>query len=250
MSKLIKFELRNILKQKSFLICLIISNALVIIGILASNLLNNIAANLESTNALNDINAFDTLLSYLSGSNITLLLAIVISIYFGSSASDGTIKNIIAKGYKRSDFFIAKVIGVIIATLIFIITAIIFNYLLCLMMGITINTISLDHIVKIVITSLGILAESIMFSSLSFIIFKTSANIVANICIPLLLPLVLTIADILLKSNIKIADFWIENTTLLVTDNSKFIFIIFVSLCYIILFTILGVVLTKRKEIK
>ena len=117
-------------------------------------------------------------------------------------------------------------------------------------MGITINTISLDHIVKIGIVSLGILAESIMFSSLSFIIFKTSANIVANICIPLLLPLLLTIVDVLAKSKIKVADFWIENTILLATDNSKFVFILLVSLCYIFIFTILGVVLTKRKEIK
>lgn len=250
MSKLIKFELRNILKQKSFLICLIISNALVIIGILASNLLNKMAEQAGGADILLGVNAFDTLLGYLSGGNITLLLAIVISIYFGSSASDGTIKNIIAKGYKRSDFFIAKVMGAIIATLIFIITSIIFNYLLCLIMGITINSISLDHIIKIGITSLAIIAEIIMFSSLSFIIFKTSANIVANICIPMLLPLVLTIADILLKSKIKIADFWIENTNALVTNNSKFLFILLVSLCYILIFGILGVVLTKRKEIK
>lgn len=250
MSKLIKFELRNILKQKSFLICLIISNALVIIGILASNLLNKMAEQAGGADILLGVNAFDTLLGYLSGGNITLLLAIVISIYFGSSASDGTIKNIIAKGYKRSDFFIAKVMGAIIATLIFIITSIIFNYLLCLIMGITINSISLDHIIKIGITSLAIIAEIIMFSSLSFIIFKTSANIVANICIPMLLPLVLTIADILLKTKIKIADFWIENTNALVTNNSKFLFILLVSLCYILIFGILGVVLTKRKEIK
>ena len=250
MNNLIKLELRNILKQKSFLICLIISNALVIIGILASNLLNEMAKQAGVKDALLGVNAFDTLLGYLQGGNITLLLAIVISIYFGASHSEGTIKNIIAKGYTRKDFFIAKIIGAIIATLIFIITAIFFNYIMCFIMRINIETFSLIHLSKLGCITIAIIAETIMFSSLSFIIFKTGANIVANICIPLLFPLALTLIDVLAKTKIKISDFWIENTYSLVSNNSKLLFVLIVSIVYIIIFSILGITLTKRKEIK
>lgn len=250
MSKLIKLEMRNLFKQKSLLICLIISTSLVVIGILASNLLNKMAADAGQADILLGVNAFDSLVGYLSGGNITLLLSIVIAIYFGSEASDATVKNIIGKGYKRSEFFISKVISVVITTIFFIIITIIFNHLLCLIMGIHIDSFSMDHLVKIIVLSLGIIGEVVMFSSFSFIIFRTGANIVANICIPLLLPLALTLLDVLAKLNIKISDFWIENSYSLVINNSKLPFVTIVSICYIIIFTILGITLTKRKEIK
>lgn len=247
MNKLIKLELRNLLKQKSFLICLLISTALIIIGILASNLLNKLALENGGGDILLGVNAFDSLMGYLGGGNLGILLAITISIYFGSEASDGTIKNIIAKGYKRSEFFISKVIGVVVMTLIFIISSLIFNYLMCIIMGIKLGTF---NIATLGCVSLTITAEAIMFSALSFIIFKTGANIVANVCIPMLLPLVLTLVDVLLKAKIKLSDFWIENTSTLFTNSSKLPIMLIVSMCYIIIFLFLGISLTKRKEIK
>lgn len=247
MNRLIKFEFRNLFKQKSFLICLIISTALIIIGILASNFLNKMAAQTGETDILLGVNAFDSFMGYVAGGNLGLLLAITISIYFGAEASDGTIKNVIAKGYKRSDFFISKVICVVIMTLIFIITGLIFNYLMCMIIGIDLGTFDF---ISLGCVSLGVIAEAIMFSSLSFIIFKTGANIVANICIPMLLPLILTLLDVLLKLDVTISDFWIENTFKLFTNSSKIPFMLIISICYIVVFSILGITLTKRKEIK
>ena len=247
MNKLVKFELRNLFKQKSFLICLLISTSLIIIGILASNFLNKMAEQAGETDILLGVNAFDSFMGYVAGGNLSLLLAISISIYFGAEASDGTIKNIIAKGYKRSEFFISKVICAVFMTLVFIITGLIFNYLMCMIMGIDLG--SFD-IYKFGCVSLAVIAEAIMFSSLSFIIFKTGANIVANICIPMLFPLSLSLLDVLLKLKIKLSDFWIENTFGLFINSSKFLFMIIVSICYIIIFSVLGITLTKRKEIK
>lgn len=247
MNKLVKFELRNLFKQKSFLICLLISTSLIIIGILASNFLNKMAEQAGETDILLGVNAFDSFMGYVAGGNLGLLLAISISIYFGAEASDGTIKNIIAKGYKRSEFFISKVICVIIMTLVFIITGLIFNYLMCMIMGIDLG--SFD-ITKLGCVSLAVIAEATMFCSLSFIIFKTGANIVANICIPMLLPLALTLLDVLLKLKVTISDFWIENTFKMFTDNSKLPIMIIISFCYIVVFSILSITLTKRKEIK
>ena len=247
MNKLVKFELRNLFKQKSFLICLIISSALIIIGILASNFLNKMAEQAGETDILLGVNAFDNFIGYVAGGNLGLLLAISISIYFGAEASDGTIKNIIAKGYNRSEFFISKVICVVIMTLIFIITGLLLNYLMCMIMGIDLG---IFDITKLGCVSFAVIAEAVMFSSLSFIIFKTGANIVANICIPMLLPLALTLLDVLLKLDVAISDFWIENTFRLYAISSKIPFMIIVSICYIIVFCILGITLTKRKEIK
>ena len=247
MSKLVKLELRNLFRQKSFLICLLISVALIIIGILASNFLNEMAKQAGETELLLGVNAFDNIMGYLSGSNLGILFAIVIAIYFGSEASDGTVKNIIGSGFKRSEFFISKVICVVVMSLIFIIVSLIINYLMCLIMGIDLGTFNFSTFSCVCLT---IIALAIMFSSLSFIIFKTSTNIVANICIPMLLPLVLALFDTLTKLNFKLSDFWIQNTTLLFTKSSKLPFMIIVSICYIVVFIILGISLTKRKEIK
>ena len=117
-------------------------------------------------------------------------------------------------------------------------------------MGITINPFSINHLIQIGSTILCIIAETTLFSAVSFIIFKTGANIVANICAPLLLPLALTLIDVLLKSKIKISDLWIENTITLATNINKIPFILIVSISYIIIFILLGITLTKRKEIK
>ena len=247
MKKLIKFELRNLFKQKSFLICLLISSSLIIIGILASNFLNEMAKKAEESDVLLGVTAFDSFMGYVVGGNLGLLLAITISIYFGAEASDGTIKNIISKGYTRGEFFVSKVIGVVLMTLVFIITGLIFNYLMCLIMSIDLGTFDLA---KFGCVSLCVIAEAVMFSSLSFIIFKTGANIVANICIPMLFPLALTLMDVLLKWDVAISNFWIENTFRLFTDSSKFLFMVIVSICYIVVFSVLGITLTKRKEIK
>lgn len=250
MYRLVKFEFRNLLKQKAFLICLLISSALIVIGILASNFINQMAEQTGDTSVLLGVNAFDSILGYLAGGNLSLLLAIMISIYFGFEVSDGTVKNIISKGYTRGQFFISKLISVVIGAIIFIILAIAVNYLMCLIMNISIGTLTSDQIIKLLSVSFAIIAETIMFSSISYIIFKTSANIVANICIPLLLPLILALADVLLKINTKLSDFWIENTYKLVTSASKIPFVIGLSLCYIVVFTVLGLILSKRKEIK
>ena len=250
MNKLVKLELRNLFKQKSLLICLIVSTALVIIGILASSYLNEMAPDGAQEGVQSSVNAFNSIIGFLCGGRISLLFAIIVSIYFGSEASDGTIKNLIAKGYSRSKFFIAKVICAIIATIIFIITAILSNYLMCLIVGIHIDPLSLSQLTKLGCVSLAMISEVIMFCSLSFIIFKTGANIVANVCIPMIFPLILTLIDVLLKAKIKISHFWIENTVYLITNNSKLSFITMVSLCYIVVFILLGIIITKRKEIK
>lgn len=247
MSKLVKLELRNLFRQKSFLICLLISVALIIIGILASNFLNEMAKQAGETELLLGVNAFDNIMGYLSGSNLGILFAIVIAIYFGLESSDGTVKNIIGTGYKRSEFFISKVICVVVMSLIFIIVSLIINYLMCLIMGIDLGVFNFSTFGCVCLT---IIALAITFSSLSFIIFKTSVNIVANICIPMLLPLVFALFDTLTKLNFKLSDFWIQNTTLLFTKSSKLPFMIIVSICYIVVFIILGISLTKRKEIK
>ena len=78
MNKLVKFELRNLFKQKSFLICLVISSALIIIGILASNFLNKMAEQAGETDILLGVNAFDSFMGYVAGGNLGLLLAITI----------------------------------------------------------------------------------------------------------------------------------------------------------------------------
>lgn len=251
MKRLIKLEFRNLIKQKSFLICLIISSALIIIGILASNFINDMAKKAGEETLLLGVNAFDNIIGYLAGGNMSLLLAIVISIYFGSEASDGTIKNIIAKGYSRGQFLIAKLISIVLGTIIFILISFIINYIMCFIVGIDMGTFTINNLIKLSGISLALIAEVVMFGSISFIIFKTSANIVANICIPLLLPLVLALADVLLKTKTTISNFWIESTSsLIIQSTDKIGFVLLVSIGYIVVFTILGINLTKRKEIK
>ena len=250
MNKLIKFELRNLSRQKSFLICLIISAALIIIGVLASNLLNQLASENGETDILLGVNAIDSLIGYFKGGNISILMAIFVSIYFGSEVSDGTIKNIISKGYSRGRYFISKLIGVVVGTIVFLVSAIIINYLMCLIVGIDLGKIDLNALTQIGSLSLCIISEAIFFSFFAMLFSKTSASIIANICIPILLPLALALIDILIKSKISIADFWIENTMGLVTNNTKIPFTLIVAICYISVFTILGLMISKQKEIK
>jgi len=238
MKRLVKLQLRNIFHNKLFYICL---GIVLLISPIASFISQILLPQTQPTKVLPQI------MSFLS-SEIGIVGKIFIALFCCFEFSNETTKNIIAKGYTRVQLLFSKYIGSLIGVFsIYIITSLVILILFVK------NGIGYDSsmIYPFINSIISIIAFTIFFSTMSFIIESSGIAIIACLFVPTAVTLVLTFVDANLKLNI--GNYWIDNV------SSKFIQSpTFTNLClsilgyliYVIIFAIVGIQLSKRKEIK
>ena len=104
-----------------------------------------------------------------------------------------------------------------------------------------------DTLGKIGINYLNIIGIASVYTLISSLVSKASGALVASILTNFLAPTVLFTIDTLLKlnTNISISKFWISNAT-----NNKGITVIIICVAYIVISYILGIIISRRKEVK
>lgn len=240
MSNLIRFEFRNMIKQKVFLVCLLINVGFSAIGVLLSSL----ATKVTNTNEVVDSNVF--IKSLFSGGQAMMVFGIFIALFYCLDISDGTMKNIISRGFSRVNVYISKLICSIAGVFIMILASAFVTVILCLVKNIDVVAIDVDTISYILSHSIFLIAYSTIFVFFAAAIFKASGAVVANIFIPVMAPLVLNLGDMLLKGKFafKLSDIWLDNAA---TKSNQYLII--VSLIYFIVFFIGGIIASKDKDI-
>lgn len=240
MGNLIRFEFRNMIKQKVFLVCLLINVGFSAIGVLLSSL----ATKVTNTKEVVDSNVF--IKSLFSGGQAMMVFGIFIALFYCLDISDGTMKNIISRGFSRVNVYISKLICSIAGVFIMILASAFVTIILCLVKNIDVVAIDADTISYILSHSIFLIAYSTIFVFFAALIFKTSGAVVANIFIPIMLPLVLNLGDMLLKGKFtfKLSDIWLDNAA---TKSNQYLII--VSLIYFIVFFIGGIIASKDKDI-
>ena len=111
MKKLLTLEFRKLSRQKSFYVC----GALAVAFVFLSAALTKLIVQNSEDATMTLPSAVDTLASALQGANATLLIGIFTALFVCGDHSDGTIKNIYAKGYTRTSVYFAKFAVVIAA---------------------------------------------------------------------------------------------------------------------------------------
>lgn len=242
MNRLNKFNVYNLFKQKSFYICTIFLIALASLGIIA----NVISANFITHKAAN-IHSNDTVLGFLSPSSFELFVAIFIALFYTLDISNGTMKNIIARGFSRKQVFVSKFMTIMFGVTIMFILSFIFSYIITLIAGGKIDALNGNVLSKIGVYYLNVLGIASLYTLISSIVSKSSGALVACILTNFLAPTLLFTLDTLLKlkANISISKFWIANAT-----NNKGITVIIVCVAYIVIPYILGSIICSKKEIK
>ena len=113
MFKLLNFEFRKLIRQKSFYICIAAMLAL-LVGSAYTTELMTAKSGVEDPS----LSGISYLMEAISGSALSAVLAVFIPLFICEDYASGTIRNIITRGFSRLEMFIAKLIAVLAATVL------------------------------------------------------------------------------------------------------------------------------------
>ena len=251
MKKLISFEFRKLFKSKYFYIITAIS----IVFILLSGLTNKAISDALIANG-------ETVQPYSSylftkgalGGTYTMFIAIFVALFATEDSTSGTLKNIYAKGYTRSQVYFSKYVVSLIAVLIMSSVTVVFAY--GYSNSIWGNNLEIvDNVLLIIVGQLlGVITYHAIFFAISTIFGKVGSAIALNIIGPMAVSLVLGLGDAFIRSeNIKLTSYWVDSLysyfTASVSDQNLLTTGIVLFAIYIGAAIIIGLFMNRKKEI-
>ena len=259
MKNLILFELRKLVRSKSFYVCFIISLAFLAL----SAAVIFIGMEIEKYYALQDgvdvtaldemfssSSAFDMMTSAMSSASLTSLFGFFVVIFLCDDYSQKTIKNVYSHGFTREQVFLSKTIVVIIAAFAEYILTICLGFLLGLAyfgnVGEPCNVmIFIDQFI-IMLTNLSLAAF------LCFAFRKIAVAIVILLFAPGIIGLLFSIADLFINSDtFSLAKYWFGNFELLIykgTSTENILIVLIGGILYSALFLTLGWLVNRKNE--
>lgn len=238
MGNLLRFNISNLFKQKLFYICTILT--------LLSSAIEPIIYSFskKGTSYL----AFPEIISFLT-TEVGIITTIFVTLFVIFDFSEGTTKNIISRGYTRKELFLSKYITAVIAVFLidFIVSFLLFIFLAKNGIGFESNM-----IYKLIGYIFVVFGQVAFFTSIAYMLEKTGAALVANILIPMFMPLILLFIEAKIKINL--SSYWLtEANTILAKKTITFsstIHCVTLSICYMVVFLALAILITAKKEIK
>ncbi len=251
MSGLLKYEFRKLRKQKSFYICTIIMIALLFLSAFTSKALFD--ANEEFSEQFKG-SALDSAVGAVSGCSYLLIVGIFTALFVCDDYENQTIKNIYSKGYSRTQAYFSKFISVVFAATVMFAVVISSGFLFGnIYFGI--GDASGYNWFGIIAAQYAVCIANISFYfAICSFLRKNGSSIASVIVAPMLVSMLLGLADSLLKSEkIELARFWIssfmKDLSAAPADNGRVVVCLTASLIYIPVFAVIGAVLHKNTEI-
>lgn len=238
MNKLIKFQIRNMFKQKFYYVCLFLF-------VFMYPVLDFIGA--FNTPSFETIKVLPKIVNLLSGGG-NIISIIFIALFCCMDFNEGTAKNIIGRRYSRIQLLFSKYIVSLLGVFTFYIVSFVLIFCFFGINGLGYENAMLYSIINSIVK---IIAYTIMYSTMSFILEKNGAAILGCLFIPTIIQTLLSLIDS--KFHIEISRYWIDNLSMkIITDTSSSNpdYLIIFYIIYTIIFIALGISLTKRKEIK
>lgn len=238
MKNLIKLQLRNATHQKMTYICLLLT---ILIGP-AILLLSDLFVSTQP-----EAKAWPEIVKFI-GTQIDIVGLIFIAIFSCLDFSEGTIKNIISRGYSKEKYLVSKIIVVTIAlfAMYIVCSLILFVYYIRNGLGFDI-----DLFKQLLVVLLNIITISTFYTTISVLLEKNSSAIIACVVLPVLIPLLLGLISI--KFNIDLNSYWISSLPSNYLEKKtikNLTFSVFGSIIYIFISLVAGNILIKKKEIK
>ena len=258
MKDLLRLEFRKLRTQKSFYIILAIMFVLVVISALTTKLLENLAAEInevgealggESFNASGE----SVLLGFVSSSAFLTLTAIFVPIVVCDDYGNSIVKNIVSRGYTRTDFYFAKLIYLIVVTsVMFLVSSAVAAIFGALLFGIGGDTGKIALLIAV--QYLACVASVTLYFAISSMIKKLGGAIAICIFAPMILSLVLSLIDSAVNfESFSIADYWLSSFTTSLSDiavvTKRIIVCAVFSIVYACVFAAVGYAFTNRAEV-
>ncbi len=207
MFKLLNFEFRKLIRQKSFYICI---GAMLLFTLVSdyTTVLSLEEAGVEDAG----LSGIAQLMQAVNNSALTTVMAVFIPLFVCEDFASGTIRNIITRGYSRLAVFSSKLITVLIATVIMTALCLAGAYLSgTLFWGAGEDGLATEQL-KILLYQLAlILAHASVYFAISHILQKTGGSIALCLVLSMAVLVILSLADAALtESEIVLADYWID----------------------------------------
>ncbi|MBS1456291.1 MAG: ABC transporter permease subunit [Clostridia bacterium] len=258
MKNLFKLEWRKVLKSKILYIFLVIVAVLPLLNELIVYFSYDIAkeeyhVSLKEFIEAAKLSGVNSMLGAISASDISLCMALFVSIYICTDYSDGTLRNVIGRGYKRLDVFTVKYIISMAVTLGYVIVAQIFSFIYgSAFWGA--GTFKAKMLLMLFVQTVNMLALTSFYILFSVLVKKMGGAICSCLFIPVGITLVLSICDLFTKENAKVIPsyFWsgnvFSNLTDFYTPNITIIVMLVSGFVSLALFTGLSILCTRNTE--
>ena len=251
MKKLINFEFRKLFKSKYFYIISAISVVFVLIsGLTNKAIFDNL---IENGGTVQPYSSYLFTKGALGGT-YTMFIAIFVALFATEDSASGTLKNIYAKGYTRSQVYFSKYVVSLIAVLIMSAITVVFAF--GYSTPIWGNSLEItDNVLLVVVGQfLGIATYHAIFFAISTIFGKVGSAIALNIIGPMAVSLVLGLGDAFIKSeNTKLTSYWVDslfsNFTSSVSDQKMMVTGIILFIVYTGVAIFVGMNMNRKKEI-
>ena len=218
MGKLLHFEFHKLIRQKSFYICLAVAVAMLFISTYTTYLMQKDAVDVSQMG----IDGMSVMIGAVSGGTLSMVIGVFVPLFVCEDYVSGTIRNIVTRGYTRLGIFLAKLIAVLFASAIMTIVCMAAGYLVGVLFCAPGEQPFDAYTVKILLCQLAVmLAEASLFYAISTVLQKTGGAIAICLVLPLVLTIVLALADTALaEKEIQLSGYWLEriNGTLAVFD--------------------------------
>ena len=208
MFKLLNFEFRKLIRQKSFYICIAAMLAL-LVGSAYTTELMTAKSGVEDPS----LSGISYLMEAISGSALSAVLAVFIPLFICEDYASGTIRNIITRGFSRLEIFIAKLIAVLAATVLMTAVCLAAAYLVGTAFWGAGETALGSEQIKILLCQLAVIAAyATLFFAISSMLQKVGGSIAICLILPMAAAILLSLADAALaEREIELSGYWIEN---------------------------------------
>ena len=240
MKKLVKLQLRNLFSLKSFYVCSALMLLSPIINLVASLLIKKEFAE----------KFIPEVSSILSSTEI--IITVVIVLFACLDSNDGTLKNIISRGYTKKQYLLSKYVVALIATTIMYLIPIILTFILTIGNGMGFES---KYVYYIIAYLLQIGTTICLYVVLSNIFEKIGPSMVACLIGPNMIGTALPLLQLLVKAKkINIANFWITSISgsaiVKHPDILDLLVVAGLATVYIVGLLVLALYLGKNKEVK
>ena len=250
MGTLMKFEMHKLKKQKSFYICTLIMVALLFLSAITTKALVNgspeYAAQFKGS-------GIDSMIGALGNCSFLLIAGIFTALTVCEDYEQQTVKNIFSRGYSRRSVYTAKLMTVWIATsVMFLIAEVAALISGNLYFGIG-ETESLRFLTVLGVQYVVAMANVAMFFAISSVLRKNGSSIAATIVAPMLVNVVLSFADSLLKlRDVSLTNYWLSSflgDLTLSVESGRMTVCLVASLIYIPVFVFAGIRINRKIEL-
>lgn len=262
MGKLFLFELRKLARQKSVYICLAVALGLIALSALAFAFVDKVAQS-EGGDVIGDMLGGAAMFSVgsftkgaLSNCEFFLLLGVIVTLFCCNDYSNGTIKNIYAKGYSHAKVYFTKYLFSLILSLVFAALCIIISYAIGAGFAQKDNC---DQLAAVVICQLVmVIGYHGIFFSISMMLGKTGGSLAINILAPMFLGMILSLLTMLVQSAVQGSEFdfgyiWFDSVfaklNQIPVETEAFVRAVLMSIIYAGGFVTLGYFVNRRKEV-